>query len=179
MDQIDFSPKTYVVMGMHRSGTSFLAKCLHRMGVNMGEVHDFEPFTLYEDKHMGHLGHELLDGMDACWDVPPEENKVLDFSRSGFSEKEIERIIEFRRNYANSQKQPRKTWGWKDPRTALLWPFYKKHMRDDTYLVCIFRKKDRVINSLSKRGGTDPEKAGKLYDIYNDRIIKHIKEFIR
>ena len=29
--------KTYIVLGMHRSGTSFISKALHDSGVDMGE----------------------------------------------------------------------------------------------------------------------------------------------
>lgn len=53
----------YVIMGMHKSGTSLIAETLHKSGINMGyfdEQLSYDEANHYERWHTSELNHYLL-----------------------------------------------------------------------------------------------------------------------
>jgi hypothetical protein len=131
-----------IILGMHRSGTSLLARYLTESGVFMGyrllEQHATNPAGHYEDKDILSLHHDLLRANNhdhkiikkVAWHIGPE------FHRRG------EQIVADRSQYA--------VWGWKDPRTCLFLDFWKSHVPDANYLIC-YRRYSEVITSLITR----------------------------
>lgn len=159
----DKSPKTYVVLGAHQGGTSIISKALHGvpdidMGIGQNE-------GTYEDNTFVQINNNIIRRAGGVWYDPPAVEHVKNVAK-GFSG-QISSLI-------NSKKKP--FWGWKDPRTALTWDAYKGHLSDDVYLVCVFRKPDKVGESLSRR--SNPKVSGKeLSKEYYRRIIDIIKDF--
>src|SRR5215203_6517803 len=65
------------VVGMHRSGTSMVAKLLQQAGLNLGDEADLmppaaeNPEGFYEHLEFGRLNDEVLNVAGAAWDCPP------------------------------------------------------------------------------------------------------------
>ena len=70
----------YVVLGMHKSGTTLVAKMLHASGINMGESidesADYSAGNHYERQSTAELNHVLLEG---CL-TPP--SRLFGFART-------------------------------------------------------------------------------------------------
>lgn len=151
----DKTPKTYVVLGMHKSGTSFISKALSEQNVSMG----VNNFNVYENSSFVDLNNEFLKECGGSWNDPPTEEVIREKCPS-FKERAKNLITYFKKEF----------WGFKDPRTALTFPLYEDLLEDDVYLVCMFRKPQKLVE---KGIGRD------LVDTYNQRILKIIERFIK
>ncbi len=164
-DKGDQTPKTYIVIGCHRSGTSFLAQTLKDYGVDIkggdGRL---------EDVRFVYLNRDIIQDAGGIWRRPPSREKILE------STKKFEgRARELLQTASKNQK----TWGWKDPRQAItaegmvdLW----LEELDDVYLICIFRRPERTETSLRRLGqhGQGAEMARE----YARRTIHTIRKFM-
>ena len=57
----------YVVLGMHKSGTTLLSQVLHHSGIDMGEIPDgvsYDKGNKYEDQESFHINMELIRAPD-------------------------------------------------------------------------------------------------------------------
>src|SRR6185503_5407994 len=108
----NFSPP-YIVIGMHRSGTSMLAGLLHSSGIFMGNDWDEHQESVFFQS----INQELLKRNAANWaapQVPSESNTVL-LPTAGLL-----------RHYLKAHVHPSQlikllrgnAWGWKDPRNT-------------------------------------------------------------
>jgi len=167
----DNSQKIYVILGMHRSGTTFLAKALHDQGVDMGiskeTAKDIKCF--FESKTVGRVNNEIIHEAGGYWDNPPSD-RAMAKSAKGLSAK-VKKLM----------KPTSKFWGFKDPRSVLTFQelnkFFKKE--DDVYLYCCFRKPKKVVASVMRRNRTFKKKETReLVNLYNRKIIKHIEKFV-
>lgn len=90
--------KQIVVLGMHRSGTSTVARILSEVGINMGErllgASSSNPMGHFEDADFFDLNNEIFSTLDADWMQPPEVREV-ELLGSKFS-KRIKEILENR-----------------------------------------------------------------------------------
>lgn len=157
-------PKTYVVLGMHRSGTSFLSGALIQAGANMGDVLARD---VNEDSCFQSLNIRIPNSAGGSWDCPPSVGSI-DAQRKKYS-KEIQETI---------SKHKGDRWGWKDPRTSLTFDLYEPYLTNDVYLYCCFRRPEKVVESLTKRNGSGPDWRG-VTDEYNRRILDSIQRFVR
>lgn len=147
----------YVVMGMHRSGTSAIAGLLHDNGITMGEDSSFyprpspeNPKGFYEDVRFRNINDELLKCNHLYvddWDVP-EDAPFRDATAEIF-ENARTLITEMQDRYPN--------WGWKDPRTCLTWPFWATVLDSlgllrETKIIGTTRDPSRIAKSMIKRG---------------------------
>ena len=178
--------KTFVVLGMHRSGTSLLAKALHTFDnnpkVSMGEImledtlaeEDIELAAgsnsqgHFEDDEFMKLNDKILEAAGGIWFSPPPRENIL--SVSAQFEDEIKALI-------NKRSSP--IWGWKDPRSCLTIDLFHPHITNPHY-ICMFRGLEDVANSLVKRDaetiGMHKEYAVALAKEYNRRILQFISE---
>jgi len=165
----DNSQKIYVVLGMHRSGTTFLAKALYDQGVDMGVNNADDIKCFFESREIGEVNNELIHRAGGYWDNPPSEEKMARVGKS--LSKKIKELMTPKSHF----------WGFKDPRTAITFQELSKYFKedDDVYLYCCFRKPKKVVASLMRRNRLFKEKeTRKLVDYYNRKIIKHIKKFV-
>jgi len=146
----DKSNKTYIVLGVPHSATSFIAQSLEKNGVDMGTKESKEGF--YENPVFLNLNKEIRNN--------PHCPKIND---------KIRRAI---------KKNKPKFWGFKDPRTCLSFEHYLPHLDEDVYLICCFRKPKYIIKAL-KRGKSWRGKEKKMIDLYNKSIINIIKKFCK
>lgn len=154
--------KTFIILSMHRSASSLVARALHICGVHMGDrllkgLPD-NPEGHYEDVDFIEKNIELLGGDN--WQNP-------DTVVQGGDTSDLIR-----------KKNNKKLWGFKDPRTALTIDKYY-HQLDDPIIVALFRKPGLVGESLERRGDMDKERGARLARQYNKKIIDFLtKEFL-
>ncbi len=151
------SKRIIVVLGMHRSGTSALTRGLKALSVELGE--NLAPASpsenakgFWEDTNISQLNRRVLAKMGGDWDTlsildsSPLEREVFSSERQ-----EAARLIEAKLHDIS-------VFGFKDPRTSLLLPFWKCVFDDvgcqQSFIVAL-RSPLEVAASLLKRNGFD------------------------
>lgn len=160
---------TYIILGMHRSATSFIGKALKDQGVNMGEkLLGPSKGNLqghFENRRFLELNKKILKEAGGSWDNPPPEGAIIKAGRK--FQNEIKEIV---------RQEQRKLWGWKDPRTTLTIRLYMPYLENPYFIVC-FRNPYEVAKSLQKRNGFSLEKGLALATIYNERLLNFLTDF--
>ena len=161
------SSRAVLVLGMHRSGTSALARGLQMLGVYLGN--DFispkpdNPTGYWEDRNIFEINERLLAVFGLKW----EEVSLIDDAR--WDEPGIEALRTEAVAYLKSQFVSHPLWGFKDPRTIRLLPFWRSVLDvlevDESYLLVI-RNPRSVANSLIRRHGMDAVTAHLLWLVY-------------
>lgn len=157
----DNSPKTYVVLGMHQSGTSFLSKALNDAGVNM---YISNPYV-DESQAFVRMNTTLLNYGGGTWLKPPSEQLLKAAA------------VHYRptiKNLIDNHKAD--MWGFKDPRTSLTIDAYYPHLEDDFYMIAIFRRPEKVGASLALRDNIPAKQGENLARAYNRRILTFLEE---
>ena len=165
-----------IITGMHRSGTSFLARALNLSGVHLGE-HDMLTHTNvnpHPTNTHGHWEHEKLQLLadqtlaltSGTWDNVPQ--KIAYDKDIGLQVEQEVRLL---------REAPAFACGFKDPRTLLVLDAWKSHLPAETVLIGIFRHPAKVIKSLQKRDNVDELTATRLWKQYNERLLKHRDDF--
>ncbi|MCD6375116.1 MAG: glycosyltransferase, partial [Caldisericaceae bacterium] len=158
-----------IISGMHRSGTSLLARALNQLGVYLGPQEKLIPAA--EDnpegfwEHIGFLkiNEELLYNFGGAWDFIPK------FPENWQDLPELEPFYD-RANGLISEFKDRPLWGWKDPRNSLTLPFWKK-LLPDAKLVFMIRHPLEVANSLNKRNFFSILNGLNLWKKYNEHWL--------
>ncbi len=154
-------PRTVLcVLGMHRSGTSFLIGSLQKAGLFLGTYFDWNPHNRRgnrENPEVFALHEDLLASNGGSWDDPPE---VVTWSRH-----HLDRGRALLSKYAGDG-----LWGFKDPRTLLTLSGWKR-LTNDIRFVGIFRNPIAVAHSLRVRNGLSSEKAMSLWNHYNCLLL--------
>ena len=143
-----------VLLGMHRSGTTMLARMLERLGMFLG--HRLE--SNHESIAVLELNDDVLARAHAAWDRPlgilellghgPSKQAVVDSMRATLG------TLGFRRSYLGATRLGRGLgpgpWGFKDPRTTVTWPLWLE-IAPDARLVSMRRHGVDVAASLWRR----------------------------
>lgn len=167
------APKTVVVLGMARSGTSITAGILNYIGVNMGESMKEpswrNPKGYYEDEEFIELHVRIFAAArkgSSYWD-PPSKEQVL-AQRDAFEAEIIELVS---RKQANSA-----LWGWKMPWTNLTIEMFLPYLQNP-HIVVVFRNPLGNAHSFVKHNGiVDLFRALMLVNFYNERILSFLAE---
>jgi len=171
----DKDPKTYVVMGAPHSATSFISKAIHEQGIPMASEyrrkHDRGYFKYYyQDRDFVDINKLILRATPGGrWNTPPTREEIINTTKM---DSRIEKTV-------NKRKEKYDMWGWKDTRTSLTFPKFAPHLEGDVYLICCFRKPDRIVKSYEDANERDPTRIidRENVDKYNKSIIQNIKEF--
>jgi glycosyltransferase involved in cell wall biosynthesis len=162
-----------VVLGMHRSGTSAITRGLETLGVSLGD-HLMGPAPhnnergFFEDLDIYALNERLLSKarsnwhrlapLDSAWSGP-------DFSRE---RREAAELL--------SRKSNAATFGFKDPRTALLLPFWQCVFEDleydDRYLIAVRNPMETAL-SLESRDNLALAKGAMLWAKHLIAALRH------
>ena len=166
---------------MHRSGTSALARGLQMLGVYLGDnfldIRPDNPTGYWEDKNIYDLNERLLAALGLKW----EEVALIDDTR--WHRPDVEVLLAEAVEYLRSHFVSHPLWGFKDPRTIRLLPFWQSVLRrldvHECYLVVI-RNPRSVAQSLLKRHGMDEITAHFLWLVYMVPYLSEIagKPFI-
>lgn len=163
--------KTFIVLGMHRSATSLVAKALSQeicFGNNFLPPAPSNPRGFFEDRDFVDFNDRILRRAGGSWKNPPPEEKILNLA-STFGPM-IESILE-------DKFKDESFCGWKDPRTTLTIKLYLPYLENPHFISC-FRNPVDVAKSLVARDKSFTlESARHLTDIYNQRLLKFLTEF--
>lgn len=173
--------KIVVVLGMHRSGTSAIARGLEVLSVDLGNnlmpgIEGENDKGFFEDLDIQKFNERLLAKSGSSW----HSLSVLhtgDFEKHAFEAERFEAADLIERKLADFG-----TFGFKDPRTALLLPFWQCIFNDlgisASYLLAV-RNPLEVAESLRRRGQTDRMHAVLLWLKYNWAAITHTGSYPR
>lgn len=126
----------YIVLGMHKSGTTAISQILHHSGINM--VDDaksdmsYEQGNQYERESTKAVNMDVLDceGLFSLKIEPPTNLAISSSQRD-----KIKSIIN------NSEKFT--DWGFKDPRTCLTYPVWRTELPEHKIIV-VYRSIDEM-----------------------------------
>ncbi len=161
------------IAGMHRSGTSLVARLLNLCGLYLGPEDELLPANLsnqegyWENIHFVKLNDDILDLLKAGWDVPPSLSEGWELGPTMIPSraKAAELIQRF------SDHEP---WGWKDPRNSITLAFWKRLLPDLKVVICL-RNPLEVVQSLSKRGSSSATFGLNLWETYNERLLSAVR----
>lgn len=132
-----------ILTGMHRSGTSMMARFLHLNGVHMGDqlkgAHASNPYGHFEEAQVNAFHRALL-------------------SREAGHSEWVQRVPSTRpEDYQQAQQifqclRRCEPWGWKEPRTSLFLPLWFDIAPDSRFIFMV-RHPIAVADSLIRRHG--------------------------
>ena len=174
-------PGPVVVTGMHRSGTSLTARLVRALGVDLGgrllPADATNPFGYFEDLDFLELQRRLLRqccaGLEGGWPdwgwTPAGRLRPEPLASAGA---EAAALVAGR-GAAGA------LWGWKDPRTSLLLPFWDPLLPRARYLF-VYRPPWEVAASIERTGhpaqAADPEFGVRAWLAYNRAILAFLRE---
>jgi hypothetical protein len=124
---------------MHRSGTSALARGVQALGVYLGttflSTRPDNPTGYWEDRNICELNERLLAAFGLKW----TDVSLLEDTR--WREPAVESLRQEAVEYLRTQFMGHRLWGFKDPRTVRVLPFWESVLQslgvDVCYLVVI------------------------------------------
>ena len=141
-----------IIAGMHRSGTSLTASILKQAGIDIGsnlfsaDQHNQRGY--FEDVEFLEFQRQLLQ--KSCGSVEPgwpdwgwTAEEVLNRDLWAASHEQAEFLI--------SQRQGKKHWGWKDPRTTLMLDFWHGLLPNAKFIL-VYRFPWDVADSIFRIG---------------------------
>jgi hypothetical protein len=122
----------YVILGMHKSGTTLVSQILHHSGINMGSHVEngisYDQGNQYERESTWRLNEEILHaGQVRSIDIALPGSWQL----TAVQQQRMRDIIE-------SCSQKYRHWGFKDPRTCLVYPLWAAELPPHR-LIVIYR----------------------------------------
>lgn len=173
-----------LITGMHRSGTSMVARLLNLCGLYMGEPDEFMPAR--DDNPRGYWEHMLFLVLDKVIVNKLGHDTVLKTEfpillQEGWENDErIKEMHLWARRLVDSmstsaQEAP---WGWKDPRACLLLPFWYSHVPDLRAVLCLRHPMDVVASLQVRDKDLDTEKGLWVWYTYYRMFVDHVKEYI-
>jgi hypothetical protein len=164
--------KVIVVLGMHRSGTSTVARGLQALGVDLGDnllpQQPDNPRGFWEDAGLLAINEELLASCGLVWHSFGAVD-ARHWNSPGLDALRLRAINYVRRNFNLSP-----VWGFKDPRTARVLPFWQsvfKHLGlRDSYVITV-RNPISVARSLETRNQFSADKS---YLLWLDHMVPSV-----
>ncbi len=158
------------ITGMHRSGTSLVARVLNECGLHLGcgdglmESDEDNREGLWENGDFTDLNDAVLAAFGGAWDRPPELH-------DGWEELDELEPLRRRASALVARFEDASAWGWTDPRNVLTLPFWHRIVRDLTVVGCV-RHPIEVAESLGARKGLSRADAFQLWLTYNRRLVE-------
>lgn len=150
------------ITGMHRSGTSVIARITNLLGIELGEEGDLipeaadNPRGYWENASISALNQWVLERMGGSWDAPPILAEGWEHSQS-LDEIRVHAIEAIQKAMRGAR-----TAGFKDPRASLTLPFWRTIVPVRTTVMAL-RHPAEVAASLRVRNGIDSERSSQLW----------------
>ena len=171
----DKVPNVTVVLGMHKSGTTLVSEILHKSGINMVEHFD-ESQGYYMGNKMERvatleMNHQLLHSKGiSSLDIPVEPHNIQP------SDKQIEEI----QNIISWCEDNYDCWGFKDPRTCITYPIWKKYLPPHK-LILVYRHPAPLLSHYNKRSNFRNRvsryyRAMNKWKAYNQQLLNYIQQ---
>jgi hypothetical protein len=157
----------FLILGMHRSGTSCLTGSLERSGVYLGEVK--------------RKGKHNKKGYFEKEEVYKIHDQILGLNKSSWYKLPLNKTIIIHPNHAQkleeiaNELKTQMPCGLKDPRTIPLLDFWKKIIGEKLQMVGTFRHPMAVAQSLHTRNQFPIEKGLQLWYEYNKILVEEHK----
>ena len=151
-----------IVLGMHRSGTSFLTGSLQLAGLDLGNHSTADKYNTKGNRENADIvafHNAVLTARGHAWNDPPDKTGLI------WTEEERMRAATLLAAY--DQTGP---WGFKDPRTLLMIDAWQALCPDARY-VGIFRSPVAVARSLGTRFKMSEAQAFALWETYNRHLL--------
>lgn len=159
-----------LVLGMHRSGTSFLAGTLQTYGLYSGTVHEWSKHNRRgnrENPDVMALNDALLVRNGASWDSPPKQGVISAWG----DDHRAEGVAILEQMEVEAEGRP---IGFKDPRTLLTLPFWEASA-SSIRTIGTLRSPVAVAKSLHSRDKSmGIEQGFHLWEIYNRVLLEEI-----
>jgi hypothetical protein len=158
------------IIGMHRSGTSMVASLLQRCGLALGSdgnlvgASDSNPKGHFEHPGFLDLNDSLLKHLGGSWENPPD-------LRAGWEQDASLKVLVHDAELLLRSFSGYSHWGWKDPRTTILLPFWRKLIPNLRFVICL-RNPLAVARSLAKRDGLSIAAGAHLWSLYTKAAIR-------
>ena len=158
----------YVVLGMHKSGTTLVSEILHHSGVRMvvaPEAGGYDQGNFFERASTNQLNKDLLDcGNRSSLKLV----KSLDVSRvTPALDAKAQALVA----KLSASKEP---LGFKDPRTCLTYQYWKEILPRHK-IICVVRSFAQVHAHYTKRSWLKPfrgVRALRAWHVYNTRVLE-------
>lgn len=154
-----------IVLGMHRSGTSAIARGLKALGIDLGDrllpaVENDNDKGYWEDSDINSLNAEMMADIGLDWHslTPVGVRDIETLFAKGYQERALQLL--------ERKIGQQAVFGLKDPRIAKLLPFWKKVFGQCEFDVCYvlaLRNPISVSESLARRVQFPPEKSFYLW----------------
>ncbi len=151
-----------MVVGMHRSGTSFLTGSLQQAGLELGKYSEWNRYNVKgnrENIDFVTLHDDILAANGCAWNDPPA-------GEVRWSDEHVARAKDLVAGYDGCPH-----WGFKDPRATLLISGWRRLVPTMEF-VGIFRHPDAVRRSLEARAGLPVANAYDLWHRYNRALLE-------
>jgi hypothetical protein len=175
---MEFPGTPVIVLGMGRSGTSYLSSFLGSNSVDLGSnliaPSAENPRGYFEDSEIVAFHRGLLRRLRATPDWDGMTGELLPHADLAAEEKEQAlRILQ-------RLAKPGRLWGWKDPRTAHFIRFWLE-LLPEAKLIVPLRHPLEILYSYLKRVATidtliDVKQIFRAYTEYHDRILSLVQE---
>jgi len=140
---------------MHRSGTTMLGEMLGKLGIFLGdecEVHGESKFIMACNNDVLSLSHSAWDdtrNLTYLYEYPERVEKFTSRLKEAVNGKSFINSYVGLDN-AKDYFQCRSLWGWKEPRTTVLWPLWKGVFPKAKFIF-LYRNGVDVAESLRRR----------------------------
>ncbi|HMG34083.1 MAG TPA: sulfotransferase [Blastocatellia bacterium] len=168
-----FRPNIICVSGMHRSGTSLVARAINVLGASLGPPEHLMPpheetnrSGFWESQKIVDINDELLVRLGGRWDSPP------DLPDDWFVSPDLDDLRERARTVIREDFSSDDLWAWKDPRSCLTLPFWQNLLPPLRYVICVRNPLD-VALSLEKRDGLSITDGADLWVSYNKAVLRN------
>ncbi len=136
---------------MHRSGTSAVSRVVNLLGADLGPEDDLlteydNPAGHWENKSLLACNDAILAAFGRSWDFPPWLASGWEYSAPASA------LLPHLRD-SISPLMDSKTWAFKDPRTCLTLPLWRRVLGDDVCAVLVWRRPGAVVASIARRDG--------------------------
>jgi hypothetical protein len=166
------APQGVLILGMHRSGTSAATRLVNVLGPATCREDDmvrgpWNPRGHFESRSLMHLNNALLGQMGRTWWYPPPAGPDYEAVTAAITTTRARARRLFRSVHRVTP------WVWKDPRTCVLLPFWRRVLGPRLAAVIVFRNPLEVAESLQRRHGFTPAFGLALWERYNRLLLSH------
>jgi hypothetical protein len=149
-----------LICGMHRSHTSVFTQWLHSCGLHVGErfadASTENPTGYWEDLDFVNLQESIL-----------KANSLDAMSTSFKSVKITDEQLATAKTTIHSKSSHGRHWGWKDPRTCVLYDQLWREILSDHFVIGLYRPFREVVTSLLMRTLNDKMSSSHYKSLMN------------
>lgn len=160
----DSVQRAFIVLGMHRSGTSALTGVLHALGVDLGsnlsDAQPYNPKGLWEHREIVAIDEQIMARMGRLYD------DVRLMPEKWWEQDDVQVFRDRLGEILRHDFSPGRLWGMKDPRMCRLLPLWIDLLRElgiRPFFVILGRSPLEVARSLEKRDGFSHHKSVVLW----------------